>query len=84
MWVGASQLDARQPIRTSVSENKEAVYGPIGGASWDEEQTIMIPRHVISTPYCHFSDIVVASVCVSVRLSVGTSVCPSITSLSAH
>ena len=40
MWVGASQLDARQPIRTPVSETKEAAYRPIGGASWDEEQTM--------------------------------------------
>ena len=40
MWVGASQLDARQPIRTSLSETKEAVYRPMRGASWDEEQTI--------------------------------------------
>ena len=39
MWVDASQLDARQPIRTSVSETKEAVYRPMRGASWDEEQT---------------------------------------------
>ena len=39
MWVGASQSDAHQPIRTSVSETKEAVYRPMRGASWDEEQT---------------------------------------------
>ena len=39
MWVGASQSDARQPIRTSVSETKEVVYRPMRGASWDEEQT---------------------------------------------
>ena len=44
MWVGASQSDTRQPIRTSVSETKEAVYRPIGGASWDEEQTNPIPN----------------------------------------
>ena len=35
IWVGASQSDARQPIRTSVSETKEAVYRPMRGASWD-------------------------------------------------
>ena len=29
MWVGASQSDAHQPIRTSVSETKEAVYRPM-------------------------------------------------------
>ena len=32
MWVGASQSDARQPIRTSLSETKEAVYRPMRGA----------------------------------------------------
>ena len=41
MWVGASQSDAHQPIRTSVSETKEAVYRPMRGASWDEEQTTL-------------------------------------------
>ena len=44
MWVGASQSDAHQPIRTSVSESKEAVYRPMRGASWDEEQTILGQR----------------------------------------
>ena len=39
MWVGASQSDVCQPIRTSVSETKEAMYRPMHGASWDEEQT---------------------------------------------
>ena len=34
MWVGASH----QPIRTSVSETKEAVYRPMRGASWDENR----------------------------------------------
>ena len=42
MWVGASQSDAHQPIRTSVNETKEAVYRPMRGASWDEEQTSKI------------------------------------------
>ena len=32
MWVGASQSEARQPIRTSLSETKEAVYRPMRGA----------------------------------------------------
>ena len=41
MWVGVSQSDAHQPIRTSVSETKEAVYRPMRGASWDEEQTML-------------------------------------------
>ena len=39
MWVDASQSDARQPIKTSISETKEAVYRPMRRASWDEEQT---------------------------------------------
>ena len=39
MWVGVSQSDAHQPIKTSVSETKEALYRPMRGASWDEEQT---------------------------------------------
>ena len=38
-WVGASQSHARQPIRTSVSESKEAVYKPMRGASRGVEQT---------------------------------------------
>ena len=41
--IGASQLGARQPIRTSVSETKEAVYRPMHGASRGVEQTIWDP-----------------------------------------
>ena len=37
--IGASQSGARQPIRTSVSETKEAVYRPMRGASRCVEQT---------------------------------------------
>ena len=48
MWVGASQSDAHQPIRTSVSETKEAVYRPMRGASWDEEQTKLHATQFIS------------------------------------
>ena len=36
-WIGVSQSDARQPIRTSASETTKAVYRPMRGANWDEE-----------------------------------------------
>ena len=56
MWVGASQSDARQPIRTSVSENKEAVYRPISGASLDEEQTKPASARCFLTAMCSIQD----------------------------
>ena len=41
-WVGASQLDARQPIRTYFNETTTAVYRPMRRASRDVEQTIQL------------------------------------------
>ena len=38
-WIGASQSDARQPIRASFSETTEAVYSSMRGASRGVEQT---------------------------------------------
>ena len=54
-WVGASQSNTHQPIKTSLCETTEDLYRPMHGANWDVEQTTSLTMFSHKFPYTMFS-----------------------------
>ena len=54
-WVGTSQSNTHQPIKTSLCETTKDLYRPMHGANWDVEQTTRITKFPHKFPYTMFS-----------------------------